>query len=166
MQLKHKLIQLQSEGIIGEWSITDDDINTIKLHTSPFYKPTIDDLEKAEHKILSNKKKSQVYILRDQENQKNLIYNNNIFLMDARSQQQLMKSLIRLNAGRLKTPTTWTLANGSTIDLTANDFEKLADKIEQREEFNYSHARSLINRIESAKTIEKINAIDINSGWF
>jgi hypothetical protein len=89
--------------------------------------------------------------------------------MTLTARQQDMTNMIEAvsmdNAGLLQTPVTWTLADGSTTDLSSDDIKAIAQLMQQRKTDAYANQRSLIAQVQSAETLNELKSIDITQGW-
>jgi len=115
-----------------------------------------------------NKKQSytqEVEKLRDHHIHKNIEYNNMLFNAHPQAIQNMIEAVSMDNAGLLSTPVTWTLADGSTADLSSDDIKSIAQLMQQRKTDAYANQRSLVASINSASTLDELKAIDLNAGW-
>jgi hypothetical protein len=125
----------------------------------------LDEQQQRAYDTLLRELPEEITELRDHHIHKDLEYNG----MTLTARQQDMTNMIEAvsmdNAGLLQTPVTWTLADGSTTDLSSDDIKAIAQLMQQRKTDAYANQRSLIAQVQAAETINELKSIDTTQGW-
>jgi len=100
---------------------------------------------------------------------KPVTYDTNSFQADSNSQQKIQGAIERARADNANNSDTWStqwkLADNTFTEVTQSDLESVFALVADQVESAYNREAEINGDIDTATTIDDLNAIDVTSGW-
>jgi hypothetical protein len=152
----------------------NDLINKTVQHLKEIEGDTIQEARELKKRAQTFEKYKKAYILevkgrREKNAQKPVTYNGFKFDADIQSQQKIQGAIQLAKQYNAKNSDTWStdwkLADNSFTEVNKSDLESIFGLIGDQVQKSYSQESTFLQKIESAKTINELNKIDLTSGW-